>query len=265
MMLTDSHCHLNLAQFRDDVEAAIARARAAGVGRMLVVGTDFADSLRAVELAAAHSGIKAAIGIHPHEAKSADAAVYARLQALAGSAEVVAWGEIGLDYHHNHSPREVQRREFARQLNLAAELGLPVVIHDREAHQEVYDIIVGERGYRNGGVIHCFSADCAWAERFVELGFLISIPGTVTFPRSETQREVVRRLALENLLIETDAPFLAPVPRRGKRNEPAYVVYVAARIAELKGVTPEAVAETTSANFTRVFLGGGKPPEERRN
>jgi TatD DNase family protein len=253
-MLTDSHCHLNLAQFRDDAAAAVERARQAGIGRMMVIGTDFADSLRAVELAEEFPEIYAAVGIHPHETRHADDAVYARLQALAASSRVVAWGEIGLDYYHDHSPRDVQRREFARQLNLAAELGLPVVIHDRDAHQEVYDIIVAEKGYRNGGVIHCFSADPAWAERFIELGFIISIPGTVTFPRSEFQREVVRRTALDDLLIETDAPFLAPVPRRGRRNEPAYVAYVADKIAELKGLTPAAIAAATSANFARVFL-----------
>ncbi len=253
-MYIDSHCHLNLDHFQKDVAGAVARARQAGVAKMLVIGTELADSVRAVELAHQFpEAVFAAVGIHPHESKDADENVYARLRALAADDRVVAYGEIGLDYYHNHSPREVQRREFARQLNLAAELGLPVVIHDREAHQEVYDIIVAEKGYRNGGVIHCFSADYAWARRFVELGFAISMPGTITFPRSETQREVARKLSLDDILIETDAPFLAPVPRRGKRNEPAYVVYVAERIAEIRKISPAEVAAATTANCQRVF------------
>ncbi|NPA24518.1 MAG: TatD family hydrolase [Deltaproteobacteria bacterium] len=253
-MYIDSHCHLNLSHFENDVAAAVARARKAGVAKMLVIGTELADSVRAVELAHRFPGtVFAAVGIHPHESKDADENIYARLRALAADDKVVAYGEIGLDYFHNHSPREVQRREFARQLNLAAELKLPVVIHDREAHQEVYDIIVAEKGYRHGGVIHCFSADYAWAKRFVELGFVISLPGTITFPRSEMQREVALKLSLDDILIETDSPFLAPVPRRGKRNEPAYVVYVAEKIAEIKGLSPEDVAAATAANCQRVF------------
>jgi TatD DNase family protein len=253
-MYIDSHCHLNLSHFQADASVAVARARKAGVAKMLVVGTELADSLRAVELAHQLPGtVFATVGIHPHESKDADENVYARLRALAADDKVVAYGEIGLDYHHNHSPREIQRREFARQLNLATELKLPVVIHDREAHQDVYDIIVAEEGYRHGGVIHCFSADYSWARRFIELGFVISLPGTITFPRSETQREVARRLKLDDILIETDAPFLAPVPRRGKRNEPAYVVYVAAKIAEIRGVSPGEVAAATTANCKRVL------------
>ena len=253
-MLIDSHCHLNLAQFNKDYAEVVDRARAAGVEKMVVVGTDSADSIRAVELAHRFPGtVYAAVGIHPHESKDADEAVYARLKALAADDGVVAYGEIGLDYYHNHSPKTVQRREFARQLNLAAELGLPVIIHDREAHREVYDIIRAEDGGRHGGVIHCFSADYAWARRFVDLGFLISLPGTITFPRSEVQREVAMKLSLDDLLVETDAPFLAPVPRRGRRNEPAYVAYVARKIAEIRGTTPEAVAAATTANCRRLF------------
>ncbi len=253
-MLIDSHCHLNLSQFQDDYAGVIDRAVAAGVEKMVVIGTDPTDSIKAVELAHGFPGtVYAAIGIHPHESKLADEAVYARLRALAADEQVVAYGEIGLDYYHNHSSKTVQRREFARQLNLAAELGLPVIIHDREAHQEVYDIIRAEGGCPHGGVIHCFSADYAWARRFVDLGFKISLPGTITFPRSETQREVAMKLSLDDLLVETDAPFLAPVPRRGRRNEPAYVAYVARKIAEIRGVTPAVVAAATTANCRQLF------------
>ncbi|MEA1922923.1 MAG: TatD family hydrolase, partial [Pseudomonadota bacterium] len=172
MQLIDSHCHLNLSAFNDDVGAAVERAQAAGVEKMIVIGTNVADSIRAIELAYQYPSIYATIGIHPHDSKKADEAGYERFKALAADPKVVAYGEIGLDFYRDHSPKPVQRREFARQLNLAGELGLPVIIHDRDAHREVYDIIRSEEGYRNGGVIHCFSADYEWAKRFVDLGFV---------------------------------------------------------------------------------------------
>lgn len=253
MQLIDSHCHLNLSDFNENVKAVVERAQAAGVKKMVVVGTDLADSIKALELAHQYSSIFAAIGIHPHNTESVTETDYGRLQALAGSAKIAAYGEIGLDYYRNHSPKSVQRREFARQLNLAGELKLPVIIHDREAHQDVYDIICSEKGYSFGGVIHCFSADFTWAKRFVDLGFVISIPGTVTFPRSHIQQEVARKISLDDLLIETDAPFLTPVPYRGKRNEPAHVKYVAQEIARLRNLEPKEVASATSRNCERVF------------
>ena len=253
MQLIDSHCHLNLSAFNEDVDAVIQRAHAAGVEKMIVIGTEMADSIRALELAHQYPGIYATIGIHPHDSKSANETGYERLKALATDSKVVAYGEIGLDFYRDHSPKPVQRREFARQLNLAGELGLPVVIHDRDAHREVYDIIRSEEGYRHGGVIHCFSADYNWAKRFVDLGFAISLPGTITFPKSHLQKEVAEKLSLDDLLIETDAPFLAPIPHRGKRNEPAYVGFVAEAIAKLRKLDPAEVAAATSANSKRVF------------
>ena len=253
MQLIDSHCHLNLSAFNEDVDAVIQRAHAAGVEKMIVIGTEMADSIRALELAHQYPGIYATIGIHPHDSKSANETGYERLKALATDSKVVAYGEIGLDFYRDHSPKPVQRREFARQLNLAGELGLPVVIHDRDAHREVYDIIRSEEGYRHGGVIHCFSADYNWAKRFVDLGFAISLPGTITFPKSHIQKEVAEKLSLDDLLIETDAPFLAPIPHRGKRNEPAYVGFVAEAIAKLRKLDPAEVAAATSANSKRVF------------
>ncbi len=253
MQLIDSHCHLNLSAFNDDVDAVVQRAHAAGVEKMMVIGTNMADSIKAIELAHQYPGLYATIGIHPHDSKNAEEAAYERFKALAADPKVVAYGEIGLDFFRDHSPKPVQRREFARQLNLAGELGLPVIIHDRDAHQEVYDIIRSEEGYLNGGVIHCFSADYDWAKRFIDLGFVISLPGTITFPKSHLQQEVAKKLSLDDLLIETDAPFLAPIPYRGKRNEPAYVGYVAEAIAKLRKLDPEAVAQATSANSARVF------------
>jgi TatD DNase family protein len=253
MQLIDSHCHLNLSEFNDDVAGAVERARLAGVEKIVVVGTDLADSIKALELAHQYDSVFAAIGIHPHNTQSATESDYKRLRALAGDRKIAAYGEIGLDFYRDHSPKPVQRREFARQLNLAGELKLPVIIHDRDAHQEVYDIIKAEEGYRHGGVIHCFSADIAWARRFVELGFVISIPGTVTFPRSQVQKEVAQQLSLDDILIETDAPFLTPVPYRGKRNEPAHVKYVAREIAEIRNLDPDEVALATSRNCERVF------------
>ena len=235
------------------VGAAVERAQAAGVEKMMVIGTNVADSIKAIELAHQYPGLYATIGIHPHDSKNADEAGYERFKALAADPKVVAYGEIGLDFYRDHSPKPVQRREFARQLNLAGELGLPVIIHDRDAHREVYDIIRSEEGYRNGGVIHCFSDDYEWAKRFVDLGFVISLPGTITFPKSYVQREVAEKLSLDDLLIETDAPFLTPVPYRGKRNEPAYVGYVAEAIAKVRKLDREEVAAETSANSRRVF------------
>ncbi len=253
MQLIDSHCHLNLSAFSEDVDATVQRAYAAGVEKMLVVGTNMADSIKAIEVAHQYSGVYATIGIHPHDSKSATDAGYERLKVLASDPKVVAYGEIGLDFYRDHSSKPVQRREFARQLNLAGELGLPVVIHDRDAHREVYDIICSEEGYRHGGVIHCFSADYDWARRFVDLGFVISIPGTITFPKSHLQQEVAGKLSLDDLLIETDAPFLTPIPHRGKRNEPAYVSFVAEAIAKIRKLDPIEVAAATSANSSRVF------------
>lgn len=253
MQLIDSHCHLNLKEFAGDVAGTIERAHMAGVVKMVVVGTDLDDSIKALELAHQYDSVFAAIGIHPHNSQSVTESDYKRLRVLAADRKVAAYGEIGLDFYRNHSPKSVQQREFVRQLNLAGELKLPVIIHDREAHQEVYDILRTEAGSLQGGVIHCFSADLAWARKFVDLGFVISIPGTVTFPRSQVQKEVAQQLDLDDILIETDSPFLTPVPYRGKRNEPAYVAYVAQEIADLRNLDPGEVALATSRNCERVF------------
>jgi TatD DNase family protein len=253
MELFDSHSHINMDAFAADLDQVLERSFAAGMAGIVAIGTDVADSIRGVEIAEKWPQVYATVGIHPHEAKDAAGQGYEVLKALADSEKVVAWGEIGLDFYRNHSPREVQVEEFARQLNIAAELGLPVVIHDRDAHREVFDVIKAEEGYRNGGIIHCFSGDYRLAAAYVDLGFVISIPGTITFRQNQVQAEVVRRLSLDDLLIETDCPYLTPVPFRGRRNEPLYVQYVAEAIGSLKGESAAAVAERTGANARRVF------------
>ncbi len=253
MHLFDSHSHINMDSFAADLDEVLERSFAAGMAGIVAIGTDVSDSIRGVEIAEQWPNVYATVGIHPHEVKDATEQSYQTLKALASNQKVVAYGEIGLDFYRNHSPREVQVKEFARQLGLAANLQLPVVIHDREAHQEVLEIIKGEQGYRYGGIIHCFSGDYRLAATYVDLGFMISIPGTITFRNNQLQAEVVKHLSLDDLLIETDCPYLTPVPYRGKRNEPLYVKYVAEAIGKIKGVSAEVVAEKTCRNARQVF------------
>jgi len=253
MHLFDSHSHVNMETFADDLDQVLERSFAAGMAGIVAIGTDVSDSIRGVEIAEQWPNVYATVGIHPHEVKDATEQSYQTLKTLASNQKVVAYGEIGLDFCRNHSPRKVQVQEFARQLGYAAELQLPVVIHDRDAHQEVLEIIKAEQGCRYGGIIHCFSGDYRLAATYVDLGFMISIPGTITFRNNQLQAEVVRRLSLDDLLIETDCPYLTPVPYRGKRNEPLYVKYVAEAIGKIKGVSAEVVAEKTCQNARQVF------------
>ncbi|OPY93362.1 MAG: putative deoxyribonuclease YcfH [Syntrophaceae bacterium PtaU1.Bin231] len=252
MSLFDSHCHLEMGEFDADREAVLERAFAAGVRRIVTVGTTLEDAGRAVAIAERHPGVYAAVGVHPHEVRAIGAGTYDALKKLAASPKVVAYGEIGLDFFRNRSPREVQLARFREQLEIAADLDLPVIIHDREAHAETLAILSGRPG-RRGGVFHCFSGDRKMAERCMELGFHLSIPGAVTFPKAESLRDVVRDLPLSRLLVETDAPYLSPVPNRGKRNEPAFVVHTAAKVAEIRGIPPAEVAEATTRNAMDVF------------
>ena len=251
MFLTDTHAHLDFPQFDDDREEVIARALAAGVGIIINVGADLASSRRAVALAEAHPQIYAAVGVHPHDAKTLTEEVLTELRELARHPQVVAIGEIGLDFYRDLSPRDVQRQAFERQLALARELDKPVIIHDREAHAEVMDTLRRWQGLR--GVLHCFSGSLEMARRAVELGFYISIAGPVTFKNARRLPEIVRQLPLERLLIETDCPYLAPHPHRGERNEPAYVRLVAEAVAEIKGLPLEEVARVTTANTQTLF------------
>ncbi|MBM3493102.1 MAG: TatD family deoxyribonuclease [Armatimonadetes bacterium] len=274
----DSHCHLNHPEFLADADAAIARAHEAGVIGILVAGCDLEGSEQAVALAEAHPSVWAAVGIHPHEARRYDADAEARLLELAAHPRVVAIGEIGLDYHYDFSPRDRQLEAFRAQLELAEGLGMPVVIHCREAHGDTLAELEawGERsaakscGYtsygRTGhrvedarragalrGVMHCWSGNVAEARRAVVCGMMIGIAGVITFKKRGDLGEVLRSVPPESLLIETDAPYLAPAPHRGHRNEPAFVGYVCSRVAEDLGASPETIAAITERNARRLF------------
>ncbi len=266
-MFVDSHAHLDVEDFDADREEAIARARAAGIRWILTIGTGDPknDSLaRAVKLAEKHSDVLAAAGVHPHDASLFDDQVEANLaQLLTSSRKVVALGEIGLDYHYDHSPRAVQQAAFKEQLRLARAADLPVIIHSREADDDTMQILENEAGSSSdsghssssnrAGVMHCFGGDLGMLERAVAISFMISFAGNVTFRKAEALRQVARRVPLDRLLIETDCPFLAPIPYRGRRNEPAYVVEVAKCLADLHGTTTEEIGRLTSANFARFF------------
>lgn len=249
--LTDSHAHLEMREFDRDRDEVIRRAAQAGVKRIVTVGTTLAECEKAVAIAAAYPGVYAAIGIHPHEVKSIRKETYDRLKKLAGSRKIVAYGEIGLDFFRNISPPDVQVTRFGEQLELAKELALPIIIHDREAHRETVSML-RESGIGRG-IIHCFSGDYAMARECLDMGFYISIPGTVSFPKSERLREIVAKVPLDRLLVETDCPYLTPVPHRGKRNEPAYVAHTARKVAEVKKTSFEETARITSENASRVF------------
>jgi len=242
-----------MAQFDADREAVVARARAAGVETMLVVGgMDDEDGHGRALRAAGQLGLPAAVGIHPHEARLATEARYDELRQLTGEKRIVAIGEAGLDFHYDHSPRDVQREVFRRQVRLAHELRRPLIVHTREADAETAAILEDEGAAEAGGVIHCFTGGHELAERALALGFYLSFSGIVAFPRSETIQEVARAAPLDRLLVETDAPFLAPPPHRGKRNEPAFVVEVARQVAALRSAPLEEIAAAATANFNRL-------------
>ena len=257
-MFVDSHAHIDGEEYDADRGEVLARARAAGVRAILNVGTGDPQSgslERAVEVAGRYADVYAAVGVHPHDARLFDEGAKARLcELVRRSPRVIAWGEIGLDYHYDNSPRDVQRAVFARQLRLAREAALPVVIHSREADAETVEILRAEwTGAGRGGIMHCFGGSPEMAESVLELGFMISFAGNVTFKKAEPLREVARRVPPERLLVETDCPFLAPVPFRGRRNEPAYVVETARYLADLRGMELEEMERLTSENFARFF------------
>jgi len=245
--LIDTHAHLDMPEFGRDLAAVLDRARAAGVRRIITVGADLPSSRRAVALTAEHADLSATVGVHPHDARTLSDAVLEELARLADHGHVVAVGEIGLDYHYDNSPRPAQRDAFAAQLRLAKRLDLPVVVHCREAHGDALAILREHAGAGLRGVVHCFSGSPADAEALLELGLHISFTGIVTFPKAAGAREVVKVVPLERTMVETDCPYLAPQPRRGKRNEPAYVVHVAEQIAALKGLDIDEVARVTTA------------------
>ena len=258
--LTDTHAHLNHPDFAGDLPAVLDRARRAGVGAIVNVGFDERSTDRAVELAEEHSDLWAAVGVHPHDASTFTPELLDHFRSLATHPKVVAIGEIGLDFYRDLSPRDVQREALRAQIGLAKECGLPVIVHDREAHEEVFDVLRDEGVGKVGGVMHCFSGDWPFARRCVEeLRLHIGIAGPVTFGKQNpvgapgSLGEVARLLPLDRLLIETDCPWLAPQPRRGKRNEPAYVTYVAEQIAALRATPTRTVATATTSNARKLF------------
>ena len=257
MTLVDSHCHIDGEAFDEDRDEVIKRARDAGVVAMLNVGTgdpSSDDFRKAVAAAERYENVFASVGVHPHDAKLYDDRAEEHLIDLARSEKVVAWGEIGLDYYYNHSPRDVQRKIFRRQIRTARDLGLPLIIHSRDAGDETVEILTEEcswEGFR--GVMHCFGGTPDMAEALLPLGFYISFAGNLTFKKAENLREAAQVVPLNRLLVETDCPFLTPVPFRGKRNEPAYVVHTAKFLAELYEMEFEAVAAQTTQNFLDLF------------
>ncbi len=251
-----------MEQFEADRQDVLARAQAAGVDTILAIGSGTGPGTLdcAIQIAEQHNWIYASIGIHPHEARLATEGDFAELQRLSSHPRVLAWGEIGLDYYYEHSPREIQREVFVRQIQMACSSRLPIIIHCRpsENSENAWDdclALLSERWAPAGlpGIFHCFTGEDHHAERALDMGFLISFSGNVTFVKAENIRRVAMRIPLEKMLIETDSPFLAPVPHRGKRNEPAFVTQVAEKIAELRGLTVEEVARQTSLNFRRLF------------
>jgi TatD DNase family protein len=256
-MIIDSHAHLEMKDFDKDLDRVIARAGEAGVGYMITVATTIADIHKALEIAQKNAPVFVSIGIHPHEANNIREGDYDQLRTLAREKKVVAFGEIGLDFYRNHSPREVQLARFRELLRLSRELGLPVILHDRDAHEEILKALREEGSSRWKGVFHCFSGDVSLAQEVIEMGFFISIPGTVTFKKSTVQQEVVRSIPLEKMLLETDCPYLAPEPYRGKRNEPAFIRNTAEKVAALKGMSFEDVCRITSWN-TKTLFGVGE-------
>ena len=256
MELIDSHAHIDFPQFDADREAMLERARAAGVRTLLAIGTGPGPEKldAALPFAEQHEWIYATVGIHPHEAKEVTPQHFEQLATLAKHSKVIAWGEIGLDYHYDHSPREVQTRVFREQMALAREAKLPIIIHCREAWVDCLDLIEEEwRSSGLGGILHCFSSTLEDARRGIDMGFLISFAGNATYPKAQNLRDVAKALPLEKLLIETDAPYLAPQAHRGKRNEPAYVAEVARTLASVRNLAPEEVAAATAGNFRRFF------------
>ncbi len=256
-MLIDTHTHLDDARYEPDRDMMLARAREAGVETMITIGCDLVTSRSAVAIADRYPFVYASVGVHPHEVKHVEATWYDELRQLSQHKKVVAYGEIGLDYHYNHSSPEEQRQRFREQIQLARELGLPVIIHTRDAQDDTVRILKEERASEVGGVFHCFSGDAWLAKDALDLGFYLSFSGILTFQNATMLREIAKTVPADRLLIETDCPYLTPIPHRGKRNEPAYVTHVAALLAVIKsddGIrTAEDVGRITSENARRLF------------
>ena len=252
-MWIDTHAHLDMEVFQKDLESVLKRAEDNGVEAIVTVGVDLRSSQDAVQLANTRPNLYAAVGLHPHEAGSFNSMTLETLATLSQDPKVVAWGEIGLDYYRNYSPRELQRKAFEEQLHIAIDLGLPIIIHDREAHEDILDILrkIGKR--ERFGVVHCYSGDMELAQQLFDMGFFISIPGTITYKNAAQIRQVAASAPINRILIETDAPFLAPVPYRGKRNEPAYVAITAQELAKLRKLNETTLAGLLRENTKKLF------------
>jgi TatD DNase family protein len=256
MNLTDSHAHVDVDDFDADRDGMLDRARAAGVGTILAIGNgpELEKLGAALPYAEAHDWIYAAAGIHPHEARHATDAHYAELERIARHPRLIAWGEIGLDYHYDHSPRDVQANVFRHQMSQARAAGKPIVIHCRDAWSDCLNIL--EEDWRSsglGGIFHCFMGTMDEARRGMDMGFMISFAGNVTFPKAQQIRDAAKEVPLDRMLIETDSPFLAPAPHRGKRNEPAFVIETARQLGELRGLSTVETGAQTAKNFYRFF------------
>ncbi len=252
--LVDSHAHLDGKQFSHDLEDVLARAQQAGVDTILTIGCDLKSSRASVDLALRYPNVYASVGIHPHDASTLDQDLLDELERMVDAVDkVVAIGEIGLDFYRDRSPRDIQRDAFRKQVRLARKLGKPVIVHDRDAHEEVLQILREENGAEVGGVLHCFSGDLAMARACVEMGFMISFAGPLTYPKNDALRNIAAELPIDVMLVETDCPYLAPQTWRGKRNEPAYVRATAETLASIKGLSLADVARTTSLNAFRLF------------
>lgn len=259
-MLVDSHCHLDFPGLVDDLDGVVARAGAADVGAMLTISTRLSTFEGVLGVAKQRDNIWCSVGIHPHEAASEPAVTVDELVALTADDKVIGIGETGLDYYYEHSPRDAQQRQFRNHIGAARETGLPLIVHTRDADTDTVDILAEEMAAGPfPGLIHCFSSSRELAEKSVELGLYISVSGIVTFKKADELRETLRDVPLDRLLVETDAPYLAPVPKRGKPNEPSYVAYTANTLAEVKGVSPADLAEATTDNFFRLFGKAQRP------
>jgi TatD DNase family protein len=254
-MLIDSHAHIQGDDYAGEVEAVIGRARQAGVEQIIVVGGagQMSSNSQAVALAEGHANLYATVGMHPHDAKDVGEDDMRQLKELTRHTRVIAVGETGLDYYYDHSPREVQRRVFAQFIQLAREIDLPIIVHERDAARDAAELLRGEGGESLRGVIHCFTGDDRAARDYLDMGFYLSFSGIITFKKADALREVVRETPLERIFVETDSPYLTPIPHRGKRNEPAYVRLVAETVAKVKGVSLEEIARLTTQNVRDLF------------
>ena len=252
-MLIDSHAHLDIRDFNQDRSEVIERAVSGGLTHIITIGIDLDSSRSALELAGAYDFIHAAVGYHPHNAEACTPQALDSLVQIASDPKVVAWGEIGLDFYRHYAPRDAQFRAFQQQLEIANDLNLPIIIHDRDAHEDVFEMLKKMGKGERKGVIHCYSGDRDLAAGFIEMGYYISIPGTVTYKKATQMKDVAASIPMERMLIETDAPFLTPVPKRGKRNEPFFVTYTAREIARLRNMTFEEVTTQTAKNTKELF------------